>query len=101
MNGYQLLKNSYEQILKSEKELDSTEKEEIQNSIDALDVLCNKSKADIERIFDTGAFNDICKEYARKAMINYGLDQEMANDIVREIGWLFDTENASQICGTK
>lgn len=94
MNGYEMLAQSYEKLLEKQPEMDPTEKENINRTVKSLRLIADKTEEDIDEIFGTGAFNDICKGYFRKAMVNCKLDEETVAAVMDEFKWLLDTMSA-------
>ena len=94
MDGYELSARSYEALLlQDDKEYDQ---EDIKRQIAALRTVSGKSEADINDIFNTGAFNDICKGYLKKALQNCDISEKKIDEVTAELKWLFDTMSAEQ-----
>lgn len=94
MDGFELSARSYEALLlQDDKEYD---KEDIKRQIAALRTVSGKSEADINAIFDTGAFNDICKGYLKKTLQNCDISEKKIDELAAELKWLFDTMSAEQ-----
>ena len=94
MNGYTLLAESYKKLLLSDK--GQTDKADLQRKIDALEALADADDGKIYALFDTSAFNDIVKGYAKKALDNLGTEKEERQKIINEIAFLFDTFKAEE-----
>jgi len=93
MNGYKILADSYRKSIEEGK----VKKEEVENELKALDMLSNCSNEDIFELVNTGAFNDIIKAYAKKAMNNVGIKDNEISATMDEMRWLFDTVGAKDI----
>lgn len=91
MNGYEMLAQSYEKLLEKKPEMDPAEKENFNRTIKSLRLVADKAEEDINELFGTGAFNDICKGYFRKAMVNCQLDDKTIAAVMDEFKWLLDT----------
>lgn len=97
MDGFKMTKEGYEQYLTQNPDIDSAKKEYLQKSIKALEPFIGTTEEDRQQMFDTGAFNDICKAYFRKAMCNCNINSETVEAVMDEFKWLLDTCSASVI----
>ena len=68
MNGYQFQADAYRKYL--EQHSDEENKESIERSIKVNEFLATCTKEDIVELYNTSAFNEITKAYAKKAMQN-------------------------------
>lgn len=96
MDGFELLAKSYEKQLKEHPEWDATAKEEVERTIKCLNLLVGTNDLDRDEIFNSGAFNDICKGYFRKSMQNCKLDDDTINAVMDEFKWLLETISATE-----
>lgn len=80
MNGFVMMADSYKKLAAEGK----ISQEEAAEEIRIYDFLATCSKEDIFRLVDSGAFNDIIRAYAKRAIDNGG------------IGGLFDL-NADEV----
>ena len=55
------------------------------------------TKEDIEELYNSSAFNEITKAYAKKAMQNLVFKKEEVEAVQDEIKWLHDTMGAEMI----
>lgn len=94
MNGYELLAQSYEAILQREPDMETESKEDLKRKIANFRFVAEKTEEDINDLFATGAFNDICKGYVKKAMGNCGLEEETCAAVMEELRHLLDTMTA-------
>lgn len=97
MDGFKLQKEGYEQYLAQNPDLDAATKEHLQKQIKALTPFIGTTDEDRQMMFDTGAFNEICKAYFRKAMRNCNIDSKTAEAVMDEFKWLLDTCSAAGI----
>lgn len=95
MDGYEFTAKSYEEVL-AKKSLEPAMREHLNQQIAALRVVAGKTNEEIDAIFNTGAFNEICEGYLKKALGNYGLDQETIAGVLHEFKFLLDTITASE-----
>lgn len=89
MSDYSFLIKSYERVIEEGK-LSEEGIKSVKNSIAGLKVIDGKSEEEIQAIFGTGAFNNICIDYVRKAMNNVGIDKKKTQEVIDELSWLFD-----------
>lgn len=93
MDGYEFTAKSYEEVL-AKKSLEPAMREHLNQQIAALRVVAGKTIEEVDAIFNTGAFNEICKGYLKKALVKYGLDQEIVVGVMDEFKFLLDTITA-------
>lgn len=94
MNGFEMLTQSYEKVL--EQNNPKYDQENIKGQIASLRSMAWKSEEEINGMFETGVFNEICTGYIYAALQNCNIDAEKASEVVNELKWLFDTIVASQ-----
>ena len=85
MNGYQLLANAYRQQLDAQQTAE--ERAAIQDKITAFSFLAEATERQRLTLFDSGAFNDVCRGFLLIALNNIRLDakrQERALDALNE-----------------
>ena len=95
MNGYQFQADAYRKYL--EQHPDEENKESIERSIKVNEFLATCTKEDIVELYNTSAFNEITKAYAKKAMQNLGFKKKEVEAVQDEIKWLHDTMGADVI----
>lgn len=95
MNSYEMLAESYKKMMESGK----IEKEVAEKEIRVLDFLSTCDKADICRLFASGAFNDIFKGYLNAAIEDAELDMKTAARLRESARWVLDTKSASDLIG--
>lgn len=95
MNGYQLQADSYRVYL--EQHPNEENKESMERTIKVNGFLATCTKEEIEELYNTGAFNEITKAYAKKAMANLGFKEKEVEAVQDEIRWLHDTVGAGAI----
>lgn len=96
MNGYQLLIDSYNMLLQDEN-TEEYDKPGIRQHIAALEIVKNKTEAEIDFLFNTGAFNEICINYCIAALKHCDISAEKCAEIQEELRKLFDTRSAEQM----
>ena len=96
MNGYKILADSYVEYLGKIPVSEET-RLHLEQKIRVLNVIADISQDDIGALFDTGAFNDICEEYFRKAMKNSNMRKNKIEEVMGEFRWLLDTTSANEI----
>lgn len=98
MNGFQIMADSYHMAA----EQGQISKEEANKKCKAYDYLANCDQEDIYNLFDSSAFNDICKSYLRKAADQLEgegvLDEEQNAKICRRMNLLFSETTAKEVC---
>lgn len=94
MNGYETLAQEYEEYLKTG--IPEETKEDLRRKISALRTVAGKDEKETAALFDTGAFNQICMGYLKKALDNCGIREEQKAGIMSELHWLFDTMSAAE-----
>lgn len=97
MNGYELHANAYRKILREDDSLSEEVKASIEREIKILDIMANLSEQERMMLFDTGAYNDIVKEYCRKAMEMHNMSYEDIQAVLGNIKYLFDSIKATEL----
>lgn len=97
MDGFKMQVEGYKQYLKQKPDLDEATKEHLKKQIRALTPFIGTTEEDRQLMFDSGAFNDICKAYFRKAMKNCGVPRDTMESVMSEFKWLLDTCSAEGI----
>ena len=95
MNGYQFQADAYRKYL--EQHPNEENKENIERIIKVNEFLALCTKEDIEELYNSSAFNEITKAYAKKAMQNLGFKEKDVEAVQDEIKWLHDTIGAGTI----
>ena len=77
--------------------LNEENKENMERIIKVNEFLAVCMKEDIEELYNSSAFNEITKAYAKKAMQNLVFKKEEVEAVQDEIKWLHDTMGAGMI----
>lgn len=97
MNGYILMADSYRKAA-GEGQIEAGEAERIARLYDFLGTC---SQEDIYKLFDSTAFNEIAKDYMRKAVSrlvdNGTLDEEQGQAVRNEYAYMFSIMTAKEI----
>lgn len=98
MNGYTMLAESYKKLLQEGK----VTEEEAKKNIKVMEFLAECSEEEINIMFDSAAFNEIMKEYVRRAINNADLGEEeekeeIKSKIMNELRWLLSEKTAGEI----
>lgn len=94
MNGYQIDAELSKKYLEEHPDLDEAKKEHIKTTIECDMFLAKQTQDGINELFNSGAFNQICKGYCEKAMGNCQLDKDTIDQVMRELEFLFSTITA-------
>lgn len=94
MNGYEMTANTYRRLL--EKETDHAAITDMQSKLKVYSFLAELTEKEILEIFNSGAFNDVCKGYMLAALDHIGIDHDTQKKAVYAIGAEFDSMNAKQ-----
>ena len=97
MNGYEMMADSYRQLMKQGR----IEKETADKEIRIYDFLATCDSDDLCRMVDSSAFNDIIRAYVEMAVKNADIDEESRNKVVGQLRWLFDEKTAKQVLDGK
>lgn len=93
MNGYEMMADSYRQLVKQGK----IDKETADGEIRVYDFLATCDSDDLCRMVDSSAFNDIIRAYVEMAVKNADIDEDSRNKVVGQLRWLFDEKTAKQV----
>lgn len=93
VDEYEETARAYENLLENNNHWGDDE--DIKKQIVALRSVSGKSTEDICRMFNTGAFNEVCKGYCRVAMEICEVSEIEKNDVLETIDWLFVNMGAS------
>ncbi len=94
MDGYELQAASYEQYLETHP-VEPEVKEDLERKIKVLRLFIGTTEQERDEMFNSGAFNDICKGYFKKAMKNCDIPDATIATVLDEFKWLLDTMNAT------
>ena len=93
MNGYEMMADSYRQLMKQGRiEKDTADKE-----IRIYDFLATCDSDDLCRMVDSSAFNDIIRAYLKMAVQSADIDEDAKEKVVGQLRWLFDEKTAKQV----
>lgn len=93
MNGYEMMADSYRQLVKQGK----IDKETADRGIRVYDFLATCNSDDLCRMVDSSAFNDIIRAYLKMAVQSADIDEDSRNKVVGQLRWLFDEKTAKQV----
>lgn len=93
MNGYEMMADSYRQLVKQGK----IDKETADGEIRVYDFLATCDSDDLCRMVDSSAFNDIIRAYLKTAVQSADIDEDSRNKVVGQLRWLFDEKTAKQV----
>lgn len=93
MNGYEMMADSYRQLVKQGK----IDKETADKEIRVYDFLATCDSDDLCRMVDSSAFNDIIRAYLKMAVQSADIDEDSRNKVVGQLRWLFDEKTAKQV----
>lgn len=93
MNGYEMMADSYRQLVKQGK----IDKETADREIRVYGFLATCNSDDLCRMVDSSAFNDIIRAYLKMAVQSADIDEDAREKIVGQLRWLFDEKTAKQV----
>lgn len=93
MNGYEMMADSYRQLVKQGK----IDKETADREIRVYDFLATCDSDDLCRIVDSSAFNDIIRAYLKMAVQSADIDEDAREKVVGQLCWLFDEKTAKEV----
>lgn len=93
MNGYEMMADSYRQLVKQGK----IDKETADREIRVYDFLATCDSDDLCRMVDSSAFNDIIRAYLKMAVQSADIDEDSRNKVVGQLRWLFDEKMAKEV----
>lgn len=93
MNGYEMMADSYRQLVKQGK----VDKETADREIRVYDFLATCDSDDLCRMVDSSAFNDIIRAYLKMAVQSADIDEDARQKVVGQLRWLFDEKTAKEV----
>lgn len=93
MNGYEMMADSYRQLVKQGK----IDKETADREIRVYDFLATCDSDDLCRMVDSSAFNDIIRAYLKMAVQSADIDKDAREKVVGQLRWLFDEKMAKEV----
>lgn len=93
MNGYEMMADSYRQLVKQGK----VDKETADREIRVYDFLATCDSDDLCRMVDSSAFNDIIRAYLKMAVQSVDIDEDAREKVVGQLRWLFDEKTAKEV----
>lgn len=93
MNGYEMMAESYRQLVKH----GEIDKETADKEIRIYDFLATCNSDDLCRMVDSLAFNDIIRAYLKMAVQSADIDEDAREKVVGQLRWLFDEKMAKEV----
>lgn len=93
MNGYEMMAESYRQLVRH----GEIDKETADKEIRVYDFLATCDSDDLCRMVDSSAFNDIIRAFVEMAVKNADIDEDSRNKVVEQLRWLFDEKMAKEV----
>lgn len=93
MNGYEMMADSYRQLVKQGK----VDKETADREIRVYDFLATCDSDDLCRMVDSSVFNDIIRAYLKMAVQSADIDEDAREKVVGQLRWLFDEKTAKEV----
>ena len=93
MNGYEMMADSYRQLVKQGK----IDKETADREIRVYDFLATCDSDDLCRMVDSSAFNDIIRAYLKMAVQSADIDEDAREKVIGQLRWLFDGKMAKEV----
>lgn len=93
MNGYEMMADSYRQLVKQGK----IGKETADREIRVYDFLATCDSDDLCRMVDSSAFNDIIRAYLKTAVQSADIDEDAREKVVGQLRWLSDEKTAKEV----
>lgn len=93
MNGYEMMAESYRQLVKH----GEIDKETADREIRVYGFLATCDSDDLCRMVDSSAFNDIIRAYLKMAVQSADIDEDAREKVVGQLRWLFDEKTAKEV----